>query len=186
MGSSEWVLQHYGRLLSLRLFCATWRLGPWSTTTSCGVLFVDRCPELFPKVLCFLRSGLAFSDSAHDAAVLRSEFEFFGLNPEAVQSAPGSRCEEVVLGVRWKHVDMAESDRVYIYVSLNGPQHVLNALEGELTASIEQDSQWERHSGILCYSVSMDQPATYLEVPKLMAPALEALWSLEFSESGRA
>lgn len=156
-----------------------------STTTSCGVLFVDRSPELFPKVLGFLRSGLAFSISAHEAAILRSEFEFFGLNPEAVQSAPGSRCEEVVLGVRWKHVDMTESDRVYIYVSLNGPQHVLNSLEGELT-TVEQDLQWERQSRILCYSVTMDQPATYLEVPKLMAPALEALWSLGFSESGRA
>eukprot|EP00928_Gymnodinium_smaydae_P091586 TRINITY_DN75312_c0_g1_i1.p1 TRINITY_DN75312_c0_g1~~TRINITY_DN75312_c0_g1_i1.p1 ORF type:complete len:257 (+),score=44.73 TRINITY_DN75312_c0_g1_i1:22-771(+) len=160
-----------------------------STVTDEGFLFVDRSPDLFQSVLEYLRAGIAFAANPCERARLRNEFEFFGLDPNDVQLAPGCCAEEVVLGVRWKHIDMATGDKTYVHLRLHGPDsvldHVCNA-RNEFSSTGWESDGWARSPSVLTLDMHQDREADFQAVARLLAFPMTKLWELDFRECGRA
>mmetsp|Transcript_100868 Transcript_100868/g.314451 ORF Transcript_100868/g.314451 Transcript_100868/m.314451 type:complete len:288 (+) Transcript_100868:659-1522(+) len=151
--------------------------------------FVDRSPELFHQVLEFLRTGLAFSSSALEDARLRAEFSVFGLDPDKIQPAPGSRSEEVVLGVRFER-GAGGGGGARLSLSVLGPAAVLDMLwdaRQELAAE-GIPLAWRRAGPVLLADAELaEEPhCRSAAVPQALAGPLAKLWALEFREGGRS
>eukprot|EP00931_Biecheleriopsis_adriatica_P078436 TRINITY_DN51897_c0_g1_i1.p1 TRINITY_DN51897_c0_g1~~TRINITY_DN51897_c0_g1_i1.p1 ORF type:complete len:261 (-),score=57.84 TRINITY_DN51897_c0_g1_i1:84-866(-) len=163
-----------------------------STTTPEGLLFVDRDPGRFKMVLEFLRSGLALVPSMLELSFLQEEFRFFGLDPDAIQLAPGSQSEEVVLGVRWKHADLREVDKTTIHLRVHGPSAVLDRvwdIKDNLTSEsghTPASEQWERAASVICADIEITEAAAHSVLSKVIALPLAKLWQMDFRECGRS
>eukprot|EP00929_Paragymnodinium_shiwhaense_P098651 TRINITY_DN60134_c0_g1_i1.p1 TRINITY_DN60134_c0_g1~~TRINITY_DN60134_c0_g1_i1.p1 ORF type:complete len:585 (+),score=58.51 TRINITY_DN60134_c0_g1_i1:136-1890(+) len=168
-----------------------------------GILFVDRSPALFPRVLDFLRDSCQRRqlelDSLEAANSLVEEFKFYGLDAQVTPPATGEQkgkrppTQDALVCARWTNVRNEDvNDTPALYVHIEAPATLRKKLDrvcSPETIGLESDSDDD-------YSVRDGDTNVCLlwkelcpdarEIPARVSRALRVLKDDRFAEVSRS